>query len=314
MQKSLLPVQSLYLRWCERAPLPLPRAGYMAGVVNGKILIAGGSYWENGKKLWTSQLDIFDPKTNRWERSSPMGSPRSDAAPVSVGDALYLFGGGIEKEVCRDALVFREGNWSTLTHAELPEPRLYAAAAAHEGQIYLTGGLSTAGDYSTATNTLWVWNPQTPDIGWKILPPIPGPGRINHAMATLGPAIYVFGGATSNGATDVRNLDDLYSFDPRTITWTRHAKLPLARRAWWAVGLDQSFLLLGGCTETYEKEVFEYDPGTHELRTIGLLPHPLADTKFFRVDNLVIGAGGETADRIRGHWTLQAELLLEMGV
>jgi N-acetylneuraminic acid mutarotase len=151
-------------------------------------------------------------------------------------------------------------------------------------------------------------------VGWKALPPIPGPGRINHAMAAMGSTIYVFGGATYDGGGGVKNLDDVYSFDTQRLKWTQHPKLPLARRAWWAVALDQTFLLPGGCTETYEREVFEYDPSSAELRYVGLLPHPLADTKFFRVNNSVIGAGGETADRIRGQWTIQADILIEQGV
>ena len=52
--------------WRERAPLPVPRAGYMAGVVRRYLIIAGGSYWQGNQKQRTSRVDIYDPSTNAW--------------------------------------------------------------------------------------------------------------------------------------------------------------------------------------------------------------------------------------------------------
>src|SRR5438034_1023439 len=90
------------LRWCERTDMPLPRAGYMAGVIQEKFIVAGGSYWAGGQKHWTAQVDLFDPSTNGWQRLSPMPSPRSDAAAVGIADSLYIFGGGAYGEAQND--------------------------------------------------------------------------------------------------------------------------------------------------------------------------------------------------------------------
>jgi N-acetylneuraminic acid mutarotase len=286
----------------------LPRAGYMAGISANKLVVAGGSYWKDGQKIWTSQVDIFDPKKNHWQQSTSMPMPRSDAASVCIGNALYLFGGGSHKEVRSDGWVFKSGSWTALKSASLPQGRLYSAAAVHQGKIYISGGLSKVGDYSTVTNTFWVWNSMMPQRGWKKLPPIPGLGRINHAVAKVGAKIYVFGGATSDGANDVANLADVYCFDTRTQAWSQQPDLPIARRAWWAVTLGRSIFLFGGCTTTFEREIFEYQPSSGEFRTVGLLPHGVADAKFFRTRNLVVTAGGEAGDKIRAHWTMQAEV------
>ena len=116
------------LAWKEMAELPRPVAGYMAGVQKGKLLVIGGSYWENKQKHWTGLVQIFDPRSGQWENGSPLPAPRSDAASVTLGEDIYCFGGGSGTEVRLDALVLHEGKWRALPEAELPEPRLYAVA------------------------------------------------------------------------------------------------------------------------------------------------------------------------------------------
>lgn len=301
-------LRSGLLHWRERAPLPEPRAGYMAGVISGRLVIVGGSYWERKRKVWTDRVDVFNPRENRWKASTPMPEPRSDAASVVLANVLYVFGGGSKNEARSDALVLRDGKWRQVADARLPEPRLYSVAIACRDSIYVIGGLRKAGDYSTVSNDLWEWNPKEPRKGWRLLPSLPGPGRISHAATELGGRIYVFAGATGNGANGVRNLNDAYQFNPRNLAWNRLPDLTVARRCWWAVSLRDKVLLLGGYTDTYEKEIFLYDPQSKSLRRAGALPHAICDAKFFRIGSDVIGAGGEAGMGIRGPWTIQARL------
>ena len=104
-----------------------------------------------------------------------------------------------------------------------------------------TLGRWNANDYSSAINTLWVWNFEVPRAGWKELPPLPGPGRLAHAVIGLEGNIYVFGGATGQG-TSARNLDDAYEFDIRTGTWRRLPDLPVKVEAPWAIAVQRSGL------------------------------------------------------------------------
>ena len=292
------------LAWKEMAELPRPVAGYMAGVQKGKLLVIGGSYWENKQKHWTSLVQIFDPLSGQWEKGSPLPAPRSDAASVTLGEDIYCFGGGSGTEVRRDALVLHEGKWRALPEAELPEPRLYAVAISSGSSIYVLGGMAKAGDYAGVTNTFWRWHRKAKT--WEVLPPLPGPGRISHAMAEIAGEIYVFGGATAGGA-DVVNLRDAYKFDPSAKKWTRLPDLTVANRSWWAVGLGQGALVLAGYTDTYASEVYLYHP-EHNLQPAGPLPHGVADAKFFRIGNIVVGSGGESGPGVRGKWTFQAEI------
>ena len=295
------------LVWQERAPLPQPRAGYMAGVIDGQMVIAGGSYWENNKKIWTARVDLFDPKANVWHSGAPLPESRSDGASVIYRDALYVFGGGADDKARRDALMYYRGKWSLVAAAELPEPRISAVAVECRQSIYLVGGMSDGSDDTTMKNNLWVWDPKSAPGGWKALAPFPGPGLIAHAVAAMNEKIYVFGGATTS-ENGMVNSDDAYEFDTRRGAWSKLPKLPIARRAWSAVALTNRVLLLGGYTSNYEKDVFEYDVISGDLEPAGTLPHGVCDARFVRIGRWVIGAGGEAADKIRGQWTFQTEV------
>jgi N-acetylneuraminic acid mutarotase len=292
------------LTWREMASLPQPVAGYMAGVLNGQLLIIGGSYWVNNQKHRIDTVQVFDPATNTWSRATSLPAPRSDAASATLDGDIYCFGGVTGEDAQTDAIVLHHGKWSTVPEARLPQPRLYSVAVVSGEYIYLLGGISKVGDYKTVTNTFWRWRPGTK--GWEVLPPLPGPGRSNHAMAEIDGDIYVFGGATT-GPVDVENLQDAYKYVPRTRKWSRLSDLTIANRSWWAVGLKHRALLLAGYTHDFASDVYLYEP-KQGLQSAGSLPRGLADIKFFHIGDRLVGTGGEVSPGVRAKWTFESDI------
>ena len=278
----------------------------MAGKLEGKLVIAGGSYWQDNEKHWSDRTDYFDPARNEWRRGAPMPDVLSDAACVTFKGSLYTFGGGQHGTIIRETWELSENRWRRLPHAKIPAPRLYAAAALVGSFIYVTGGLSKADDYRSATNTVWRWNPLS-TAGWEEIAPMPGDPRVSHAVVGLGGKLYVFGGVTMEGAT-LRNLDDAYVYAPADRKWTTLPKLPMARRAFWATAVHGRILLFGGYTTDFSPDVFEFDPKTKSTVKIGTMPHPVADAKFILLDRHILTTGGEAANKVRGIWTLEGEV------
>ena len=295
------------LVWKQRAPLPLPRSAFMAGAIGGKYVVAGGSYWVGKKKHRSNEVDIFNPADNTWTQAASLPEPRSDAASVVYDGTLYVWGGATSDQVRRDALEFRNGKWSVLPAARLPEPRLYSVAVVCKGRVYLLGGMSKSGDYSSVSNAFWMWNPNAPQKGWQVLPPVPGPGLINQAMAAVNGKIYALGGAT-HGGQNVVNVNTAFEFNPETRKWIRLGDLPIGRRCWWGLGLSNSILLIGGYTATYERDVFSYRLPSGDLVNAGSMPHGICDAEFVHIGDAIIGTGGEVGPGVRGQWTIEAHL------
>lgn len=288
-------------KWTEREPLPLPRAGCAAGVVQGRVVVAGGTLWQGDKKVWVDRVDRFDPRLNRWEACAPMPRPHGDAACAVLGDDLYVFGGGAdgscEAGVCR----LRSGAWALLEDCALPSPRKQPAVAVLDGTVYLVGGYTT-GELTSATATLWSWRPGG---RWEPRAPRPGILRFTPAVAAVGDRILVAGGATSEDGS-VRNLDDILAYDPGADSWSEIGRLPQPIRA--ACGLAQGgrMLFIGGYTDAFEKPILSIDPISGAVSPAGALPHGLADTRFVGVGASVIGVTGESGIKQRAPWTLQA--------
>ena len=74
----------------ERTPLSMARGGLAAAAVQGGILAMGGRKANNQV---VSTVDRYDPVLDDWEPQASMGTPRESFAAVSVGNAVYVFGG-----------------------------------------------------------------------------------------------------------------------------------------------------------------------------------------------------------------------------
>lgn len=74
--------------WESRAPMPTARTHLMAGVINGKLYVVGGS--PSGEKL-----EVYDPTTNLWSSGLDAPTFRSGSAGGVIDGKLYSAGGCI---------------------------------------------------------------------------------------------------------------------------------------------------------------------------------------------------------------------------
>jgi hypothetical protein len=127
------------ITWTRETDIPLPRGGYFAAWHNGGLWLAGGSYWKDGKKLWTDEASFYNPKTKAWSSLQPLPKAFGYGATANVGKDLYLFGGtdadgNLNKAIYR----LRDGNWSEI--GESPAGFIYPAYAAIGKRVYIFGG------------------------------------------------------------------------------------------------------------------------------------------------------------------------------
>ena len=131
------------IEWSLLPPIPDLEgfAGMFAGIIDGKLIVAGGANfpngypWEGGQKNWSNRIFILDSKTSKNWRESKLRLPKSMAYGVSCtfNNRLICSGGetGPNKTLASSkpscisdvfSIGFKEGQLHLLELPSLPQP------------------------------------------------------------------------------------------------------------------------------------------------------------------------------------------------
>lgn len=307
----------LTISWQQSAPVPEPTDGYAAGVIGGRLIMAGGTYWEGTpgdwrRKIYARTTLAFDPLTQVWERLPDAPVALAYAASAVVNDELFILGGMQDGQASREIYVL--GKTSTgfawRHFGQLPEPRVFANGITLGGAIYVVGGnrefeafdaKGTCCASLTARNTVWRLDPAAPAARWEALPGYPGEPRWLHKAATDGRAIYLFGGVFSKAENiPVKKINEVLRLDPAG-GWTRVTDLPETLQIAAPAGIFDQIVLVSGSAD-----VMLFDPATARFTPLAGLPAKATVTQFVWIAPFLVGAGGERdpeGPRRRSEWT-----------
>lgn len=220
-------------RW-DALPDSTGFAGSFAGLVNDRLLVAGGSNfpdggapWLGSKKVWYSQVFLLEKKTAGWKKIGHLPRPLGYGVSVSLPEGLLCIGGsnaaGHRAEVL--LLQVKNGMLKTDTLQPLPQPLANTCGAKVGNKVYVAGGIGSpdAGVTSAAFYELDLSNGLT-HAKWKTLPSWPGPSRMLAVAAAVGDCFYMFSGARLINGQRVY-LRDAYRYSERT-GWASIADLP----------------------------------------------------------------------------------------
>ena len=112
--------------WPTKTPMPTPRGGLAARVVNGILYAVGGS---DSRLSTLSTVEAYDPATNTWTTKAPMPTPRGGLAAEVVNGILYAVGGGAGGGIILSTVEAYAPATNTWTgKAPMPTPRGSLAA------------------------------------------------------------------------------------------------------------------------------------------------------------------------------------------
>lgn len=84
--------------WVSLSPrLPMPRGGLSSGAANGKIYAIGGESDPSNDDGVFNVTHAFDLSTRKWTQLSPMDMPRHGTHGVTIGNRIYMPGGGLKE-------------------------------------------------------------------------------------------------------------------------------------------------------------------------------------------------------------------------
>lgn len=287
----LLQAFSHAAEWEKLPPLPAPNGGFVVGSDQGKLVIAGGTNWEGGKKNWLTKVWAFDPQSLKWEArpelKNPIGYAVAGIRADVMGKSSMMFGGGSDDRGVVRAVQSLGQTGFVARGADLPPNAVLAAGGLHGKTLVFSGGTPDSTQIAKASNATWSIDLDTLQI--THLEPFPGPPFLTAASAMdLSGSLFVFGGGTWDEKTQtVLNLDVAHAFDVKKNTWKKLRSLPYAARGMSAVvvyqaepkggSLVKSFVYLAGGykndTEGFTDEAFLYDIAKDEYRPAIALPY-----------------------------------------
>jgi N-acetylneuraminic acid mutarotase len=306
------PKEVVSLHWTKSSPFPEATSGYAAGVVQGKLVLAGGTYWEGtahhwSKKLFSAATYSYDPANQEWERLPDVPTPLGYPASTTLNNTLFVLGGYTGHHINRDvfALTKERNKYVWKNVGDLPVDRIFSGAVSVGKDIYLVGGSTqfepldasgTCCTSSTATNSLLVFDTTNPSKGWCELNPYPGARRWFFTTATDGKSIWMFGGQyQANSKDPVQYFPEVLRFSPVDGKWKLVARLPseLRNTSWVSpVFADRKMILISSIGKTWQ-----LDLNTLKYTELTSLPETAEVDKFVWLRGRVLGAGGENNDK-----------------
>jgi N-acetylneuraminic acid mutarotase len=124
--------------WKTVAPLPNPRSDVGAIGVWGKVFVFGGC----AKGVVSSEVDIYDPDTNKWTVGAAMPTARAGFYGIGREDRIiYVIGGVGQSHVqspANEAYDVKTNTWKTAT--PMTHPRAEMGVVSSDDRIYTVGG------------------------------------------------------------------------------------------------------------------------------------------------------------------------------
>lgn len=295
------------VEWSERRPMPVAQAGGAAALLNGDLVIAGGTTWVDGVKTWLPDVQIYNPASNSWKSGPNLPMPLANGAFAASATELEIFGGGDGKTARRESWKLDSARTAWVRTGSTPEPTLLGKAARVGEAVFLFGGCEDIVDLKTCSDAVWSRGRKGE---WQRVSRIPAGVVALPAIAVSGSSVYLFGGCSIDADGKVMNHSQLLRYDTASNRWKAMRDLPARNRGLSAVAFgERSILLFGGYTDKgFSSEVFLYDTASDTYRKLKPMPLSLMGAEFVRNGNTIYGAGGEDRMRSRSAKLLQGTL------
>ena len=210
--------------WRLTTPYPTTINHASAVGLDGILYVIGGQINAGGrgkKSRYTSAVNAFDPKTEKWTVRAPMPTARSAMAHAVIDGNIYVAGGRPPQG--HDFAVYdpKADKWTSLPN--LPTARNHMAAAAIGGKLYVAGGRFGGGFRSEITAVLEMYDPDSNQ--WIAKRPMSEARSGLNGIAVNG-CFHTFSGEhPTAGPSGVFPHHEVY--DPKTDRWRRLPDIPI---------------------------------------------------------------------------------------
>ena len=250
---------------------------HWVGVIGYRIYAVGGNSLVNINLIFSkftaqaSNLLQTSALSKEWECEATLPSDCSSMQFCTMNECIYgcgemvLEGNPVYGLVCYDT---GTGSFDYLT--TLPSPRVSMFFLAHNGILYLLGGLNP--NTGAALTLFEGYDPNTDT--WESLPSM-NVGRYHFGAAALDRQIYAFGGIGDDEQEINTQMKTVESYSLDSSEWSNETSLPIAKAAMASCSWRGEIYSIGGETadEVHTADVFTYSPADQEWMISKPLKH-----------------------------------------
>ena len=318
------------LSWTESVLPPSPSdtagnlglAGVYAGLVDGRLVVAGGANFpqglpsEGGPKVWYSDVYVQDGDGNWTCWPGALGKESAYGVTVPFDGGLLLIGGCRAGECLQEIRLLRldaAGKPSVEDWGTLPLPLSNMAGGQIGSQVYLAGGISSMTDSKALDTFLSL------DLRSRSCRELPWPDAPARAFAVgvvqsdgMDNCFYLFSGRDFQGDGPWTVLRDGWAWNPRLNEWKAvKGEFPVMAGCGAAFGTNH-ILFAGGRSE--DPAVPDNVLRVYHTVTATMLTVPVEDkvlpvtTALVRDGNSFIVCSGEVAPGVRTPVVLRGEI------
>ena len=190
------------LPWQLRSHLPAPGAGATSVVVDGRVVLLGGTMRNDpppGGAVAT--VVSYDPASNAWAALPPLAEPRYHSLGGAIDGVAYLAGGtSPARPIVDDVLAYDAHTGMAWIDGKLLEPRWRHGAAVLGDRLYVAGGRGTSALLTSVEAYDVTTHASTP------LAPLPGTRDMARVVAAAG-RLFVLGGYEAASAPTMLEYD-----------------------------------------------------------------------------------------------------------
>lgn len=288
-------------QWIPMPSLSIARSHCPTTTYKGKLYGFGGG-GPNFKSL--NSVIIFDPSTNTWDTGTNMPTLRSGSIAVTVGDSIYIIGGGFKQpngtfKFLRTTEIYHPKTDSWESGPDMIMPHDYPAGTLLGDYIYILGGHhpdATKSGPKTDPGFEFCERLNLKTGAWEEIAPLPTP-RFALDAVTVDNKILTMGGVafTPDG---FNNFDHTEVYDPVTGQWSKgEVTLP-----WTAAGLgacmhaEHLFIFGGYSGDGICDHAACYDTAQRQWHILPPMPAPLAAMGVAVIKNNIYLLGGWADD------------------
>ena len=195
-------------------------AGAYIGIINDQLIVAGGSWFPNGRtgeKTYTDRILSYDFASKTWQQVGTLPARRAHGAAVVRGQELICIGGQDKDNAMATVWRIRISDKAASVDSlpDLPHAMSFLAATIARDTVY------AAANKGSDSGTHHFYTLTAGSDKWQTLAPLPGPKRFGAKLITQNDgeftALYLIGG--KGGESGTTYLKDGFKYNIKKAAW-----------------------------------------------------------------------------------------------